>query len=142
MESDLGELGRARFRLVGVFANGFALVALQNGGAVYIVDQHAAHERVRLEMLQAMVHDHLQDLKQCNHLDTECINRCRASSDPMWIDRTLRSRACRGAVPVTRSTRVEELVWIITSLAQCRHPTACAHGRPTMVRLSLSQDPS
>jgi DNA mismatch repair ATPase MutL len=96
-------------KLVGYFKSGFILIECKN--AIYIIDQHAADERVQLEMI-------------CMHKDV-----LRATEEEKLI-------ACMNAVKLTDELDMVSQEKIIFALSKCSFPFICAHGRPTIILLS------
>ncbi len=102
MEISAADLATGAFGVIGFFASGFILLSM--GGTVYIVDQHAAHERVRLEMLQCVEAGHelpaqsaggdALRMLEMSALDCTLFDRSPQGSRPT-LER-LKSRACRG----------------------------------------------
>lgn len=106
-----------------------------------IIDQHAAHERIRLEYLLSLkggrhVLGHLKDSHVLT-LDSLDIKLLDSTSDSSCLD-SFNSRACHGAVKITDETSPEFQLELIDELFKCRFPYICAHGRPTMAQLPLS----
>lgn len=117
------DLQKGHFKIVGKFSKGFILVKIRN--IVYIVDQHALHERVRLERLEELF-EYLEQHDYCNlenfkndqmndkngelpsQLDLEMVwkasqdkkNKGKRSDDHQHyyhhLTMALKSRACKG----------------------------------------------
>jgi DNA mismatch repair ATPase MutL len=106
---------------VGEFAKGFLIYSYRQSTSqvFYIVDQHAAHERCRLEWL--------------------------AKENPGLGWSELQSIACKGntpahaialgAIKLTSRTSGEFKANLIKTLSKCTHPFICAHGRPLLMGL-------
>ena len=56
-----------------------------------------------------------------------------------WEERLVMYAACRGAVKAGDPLTLDEMRDLIRQLEQCDLSRTCAHGRPTVVRLSQSQ---
>jgi DNA mismatch repair ATPase MutL len=89
---------------------GFLLYKHPNSQSLYIVDQHAADERCRLEYLMS------------KRLDGVKLSE-------------LQSWACKGAVKLTEETDREFRKGLLKRLIKCRDPGICAHGRPTIIKI-------
>lgn len=93
---------------VGKFKSGFLLIEDDQG--VYIIDQHAADERVQLEWI------------------------CTGKSvlEATDIDKSM---ACMSAIKLTDECDEGKICTIISRLSDCTFPFICAHGRPTIITL-------
>lgn len=89
-------------RVIGSFANGFILFSRsdeQDDSSIYIADQHAVHERVRLEMLMRHIDQKSKAIGtdsfpfSITPLDKSLLNCGAAELD------LLKSRACQGIDP-------------------------------------------
>lgn len=93
---------------------GFLLYKHPQNQSLYMVDQHAADERCRLEYLIS---------KRLNGVDLN----------------ELQSWACKGAVKLTEKTGEEFREGLLKRLMRCRDPRVCAHGRPTFIKLYIKR---
>lgn len=157
-------------RIIGVFEPGFILISHEDG--VLVVDQHAAHERIRLEaFIETMKPggptvpltpdikvEHpmlfsrwgfeltgdmisripfvLQEQLSCA---PEAIQEMDSSSHglgPIMLE-LLKSKACRGAIKFGDRLSLEQVNDLLNNLWNCKQPTICAHGRPSMRLLKL-----
>jgi DNA mismatch repair protein MutL len=55
----------------------------------------------------------------------------------LW--RTWATMACKAAVKATTKLEPEEALALWNDLHQCRQPFFCPHGRPTILKLSVSE---
>jgi DNA mismatch repair ATPase MutL len=94
---------------------GFLLFKHPLTSNLYIVDQHAADERCRLERLS------LKELPGIGYKE-------------------LQSWACKGAVKLTEETSEEFRNGLVKRLFKCREPMICAHGRPTIIKIASALD--
>jgi len=101
-------------KLIGQFNNEFIIVKSE-AGLIYLIDQHAADERIRLENL-------LKDQKRNDDLDS------------------LKSVACRGAVMFGEKLSRDHMNNILECLANCKFPLICAHGRPSIYPICHIRD--
>jgi len=46
------------------------------------------------------------------------------------------SAACQAAIKINHALTEEKMAWLLRSLASCRVPTTCPHGRPAILRLA------
>jgi len=70
----------------------------------------------------------------------EIIDNARADrSELSWEDRILMYAACRGAVKAGDPLNLEEMRSLIRQLEETDMSHTCAHGRPTVIRLSQAQ---
>jgi DNA mismatch repair protein MutL len=63
----------------------------------------------------------------------------RDRSGLSWEERIVMYAACRGAVKAGDDLTLDEMRDLIRQLEQCDLARTCAHGRPTVVRLSQAQ---
>lgn len=56
-------------------------------------------------------------------------------NSPPFVDRALKSKACRSAIMFGDSLSQKECAELVERLRQTRACFSCAHGRPTMVPL-------
>ena len=89
---------------------GFLLYKHPQSSSLYIVDQHAADERCRLEYLMSKKFEGIE-LSE------------------------LQSWACQGAVKLTEETDEKFRNGLLKRLMKCRDPGVCAHGRPTFLKI-------
>lgn len=143
-------------RVIGSFANGFILFSRTddgNGPSIYIADQHAVHERIRLEMLMRHIEQRRTEIGtslfpfSMTKLDRNLLNY-----DATKLD-LVKSRACQGiaqtplqplilpnvgAIKITDCLNPSQAAELLKGLfSTCRFPYICAHGRPTLIRLTI-----
>lgn len=117
-----------RIRIIGFFDCGFVLFRERDLEAVYIMDQHAAHERVRLELLQYFGREDALVRKE---------EPLEEQWDGLYAIANFKMQACKGAITISDQISLQEGMALIRSLFGCRLFRICAHGRPTMVKLLL-----
>lgn len=154
--------------VIGQFADSFVLVRVERVN-VFIIDQHAADERIKLEELQGQMAS-LSGLFEATPMDKPAasfgdynsynirIEGGRLTSLPRllssknvtlpdlsvmdsYIDELLRSRACHAAVRAGDRLDQAQMRAIVQGLAECRLPWQCAHGRPTVQGLAQFSAP-
>jgi DNA mismatch repair protein MutL len=54
------------------------------------------------------------------------------------FDPLLRMMACRGAIQASQTMSREEATALMTDLQSCTSPSHCPHGRPTLLKITLS----
>ncbi len=54
------------------------------------------------------------------------------------FDPFLQRMACRGAIQASQKMGVEEAAALLSDLQSCTSPSRCPHGRPTLVKITLS----
>jgi DNA mismatch repair protein MutL len=174
---------------------GTTYVIAEGPAGLYLVDQHAAHERVLYERFDREVRQGrgvaVQPLLQPLRLDLTA--RQRAEIDPVvpllrdvgfdlelrpnpehalliravpalyadrvsvagmmeivddllrgsppdrWRDQLVITLACHSAVRGGKQMGMEEMRALVAQLETCHFPRLCAHGRPTMLHLSVLQ---
>lgn len=146
--SPLCSMSLSSSQIVGTFDVGFVLFSYKD--TIYIMDQHAAHERIRLDNLvnvfknpllikDAPNHHHLLQLSR---LDLDLLNDLSKERSLNKVLPALKSRACRGAMTIRDVTNDQGN--LLKFLSQSKFPFICAHGRPTVVELitaACSEDP-
>jgi DNA mismatch repair protein MutL len=184
-------------RVLGQVSQSYLIAEGPDG--VYLVDQHAAHERILLERMIAslreravasqllldplpvelapaeleIVSEHLEQLRaigfeiepfgaeallvravpaalgatagaaQTGELRDLLIALAGADAEAAshgetWEEHALANVACRAAIKAGQTLAPEEQRELIRQLERARARQSCCHGRPTMVRLSLS----
>lgn len=125
-----------QFHVIGVFSSGFILFQIDTESQkVYLMDQHAAHERIRLEKLNE---EPVSVDAMLSKKDFDLLMFIRDTKPD--IERTTlltKTRACRGAVSITKILELEVIIRLIINLGRCKIPTCCAHGRPTLIELVI-----
>ncbi len=174
-------------RVLGQMGGTYILAEGPDG--LYIIDQHAAHERIMFEKIErqrrergvevqgllesvtfeaapredSLIKGHLDDLKGFGFslepfggttyviksapagLDGRgCLAALReileAPADgASMAERIAQSLACHSAVRAGKALDIEEMRALVRELEQTAYPHTCPHGRPTMIRMALSQ---
>ncbi|EJW01741.1 hypothetical protein EDEG_03738 [Edhazardia aedis USNM 41457] len=102
-------------KIIGQFNCEFILVSINAN--LFVLDQHACHERVRLEML-------------IRKYDKDKLGEF--SLDEM------KQKACRGAIKFGMKLDGQEVESLIRNLFDCNFSEICAHGRPSMLKIKDS----
>lgn len=186
--AETAPLNLADFRVVGQVHRSY--LVLEGPQGVYLVDQHAAHERVTYERLapksdpgagtQLLLVPLVLELKPKERARWEelavLLEQAGFVAEPFggnavlvrgvpaavsdvagesWLraaleklgkeeradDEGLRRAlaACRASVKARTELGREEMEALWRDLAACRHPYACAHGRPTLLKVGLDE---
>lgn len=171
---------------VGVYAGTYLL--FQNDTGLYMMDQHAAAERVRYEHYYEalakpvfavkkrlipltlelsdkdvqIIHDHQSMFESYGFI----FDQDQLSGHPTWLreeeidiaieemvsmidehgtidlkklrDRLSKDVSCKGAIKANKALSPIEIDHLVEQLALCNNPYSCPHGRPTIIKLSLS----
>lgn len=177
------------FRVLGQLDNTYLVAEGVDG--LYLVDQHAAHERILYESIQnqylvkeidvqgllqpvlleltstedEVLKTRLQDLSNLGFAmesfgersylvrsipsllrngsieDTlrEILNHETHKELQDWLNRTITSLACHGAIKAGQHLTDQESRELLSQLEQTSLPRNCPHGRPTMIHLSSGQ---
>ena len=91
------------------------IMSVENKQILVLFDQHAVHERIRLESL----------ISEANFKD----------SIPNSELQVLQSRACHGAIKFGDKLDENDSIKLLSSLTECSLPFQCAHGRPSIAPL-------
>lgn len=155
--------------VIGQFVDSFILIRIEKA-SVFIIDQHAADERIKLEELQGQMAS-LSGLFEAVPMDMPIASSCDynkynirieggcltslpkllssknvALPDALvmdrYIDELLRSKACHSAARAGDRLDQTKMRAIVSGLAGCRLPWQCAHGRPTVQGLAQFFNPS
>ena len=122
-------------KVIGAFDKGWIIAEVEFNQAnkdrkIMIIDQHAAHGRVRLEFLLSHPSEQEGPIFKLDALDKKLL----LSKNSADLE-AFKSRACQGAVKITDKLDKDFHVPLLNALFQCRFPFICAHGRPTMASL-------
>ena len=91
------------------------IMSVENKQILVLFDQHAVHERIRLENL----------ISEANF----------KNSIPNSELQVLQSRACHGAIKFGDKLDENVSIKLLNSLTECYLPFQCAHGRPSIAPL-------
>lgn len=177
------------FRILGQLHETYIVMEGENG--FYLVDQHAANERVNYERFSDLLNSKLEvctplipivmnlspgDIKRLTEeklsllssigleVETFGLNTIKVSSIPVFfkeadeesyieelIQQVIRddkidleslrkhvisTMACKASIKANDALTLQEMEDLIRSLFECRNPTCCPHGRPTIVHFS------
>lgn len=98
-------------RLIGQFNNEFIIIEIAD--SIFMIDQHAIHERIRLEKLLK-----IRKMKGIEY-DLEA----------------LKESACKGAIKFKEKLSVHKMKEIVRWYRSLKYPFVCCHGRPTIVHV-------
>ncbi len=172
-------------RVLGQLARNY--IVAEGPDALYLLDQHAAHERIMLEKIRLQqterkveVQGLLQpvsvefDARQAATLESHIPLLIEAGFDIQyfgertflvraipavlrdrdwsamlretldtqtndWSENLLNRLACHSAIKAGQVLSVEEMRELVKQLEQTILPNCCPHGRPTMIRLTITQ---
>lgn len=94
-------------RVIGQFNK--QIIILKYNNELIFCDQHAVHERIRLEILQRKI----SDMEVC------------------------KKKACKGAIRFGCVLKKSKIMQLIQSLIKCEYPFICAHGRPNTLKMKI-----
>ncbi|MCD6383459.1 MAG: hypothetical protein J7L88_03240, partial [Thermoplasmata archaeon] len=180
-------LEKGEVRIIGQFQNRYVL--LEHGDELILLDQHAAHERIRLEeaeryfevggkvleLLQPIyvelppgrireMEERWEELKKLgiaaepfgdNKVVIRAIPAFIKPSEAKEVlrdflegyggrilaeerERLIDNYSCKGAIKSGESLTDAQIRELVHELFKCRDPYHCAHGRPTMLRISIT----
>jgi len=177
-------------RVLGQVRN--AYIVAEGPDGMYLIDQHAAHERVMFERVKARAAAGAPDVQSLlepvvAELDAAKMELATRQADTLadmgfrleafgassvivrgvpallkesdqsrtlqdvldmmeegggfetWEDRAAYSIACHSAIRAGKTLSMEEMQELARQLEACDHPSACPHGRPTMIHMSAGQ---
>ena len=177
-------------RVLGQVQN--AYIVAEGPDGMYLIDQHAAHERVMFERVKARAAAGAPDVQSLlepvvAELDAAKMELATRQADTLadmgfrleafgassvivrgvpallkesdqsrtlqdvldmmeegggfetWEDRAAYSIACHSAIRAGKTLSMEEMQELARQLEACDHPSACPHGRPTMIHMSAGQ---
>lgn len=162
---------------VGQFCNEVLVLKGATETDLLLVDQHAAHERVRLEHLirnfkpgcETIPHAYdglVMRIEKLHALGFQFDSMCHICAIPRVLEGieekvpeivleyndplmtlpfghklmdVLKMKACRGAVKFGDALGEDVAKEIIADLARCDFPLICAHGRPTVKKIKISE---
>jgi DNA mismatch repair protein MutL len=67
------------------------------------------------------------------------LEKPKAPMTPDLLGRMLYSMACRAAVMAGDTLSAGQITALLGALSRARHPFACSHGRPTMVKITVQE---
>jgi DNA mismatch repair protein MutL len=143
-------------RVIGQFAGVYIIAEGPEG--MFLIDQHAAHERVLyerfFEMRQAL-REHGFDFEEfgdgtfivralpvsisgpdVRESLTALLDKMLDEGEGDRRDRVAMSLACHGAIRAGKTLSQDEMRELIRQLEETATPNTCPHGRPTMVHMS------
>jgi DNA mismatch repair protein MutL len=153
-------------RILGQLLSSYIIAEGPDG--LYLIDQHAAHERILLEVnpKQAEVlKSHYENLaefgfsiepfgdrtyivrtvpvmlhnKDWAGMLRQLLDSLSEGDRTNWVESAAMSMACHSAVRAGQTLTDDEMRELVRQLEQTALPHTCPHGRPTMIHLSSGQ---
>lgn len=112
----------SNLQVIGQIDSRFIAVRLMSEKLVVLLDQHAVHERIRLEQVQRA--QKAERKSQVFDFDKRMKVHCENCD-----------KACRGAIRFGKKLTLNQCKRLIRRLGHCRMPFQCAHGRPSIMLL-------
>src|SRR5207244_1816617 len=128
-----GPASLENLRPLGQVRNSFIVAA--DGGGLWIIDQHVAHERVLFErVLRQRARGAVETQALLLPLVIELTPAQQAVSGEIAA-----SIACHAAIKVNMPLEQNKMEWLLRELAKTECPMTCPHGRPVLLRYSLRE---
>ena len=143
------------YKVIGVIFDTY--IVLQKGESMYLMDQHAAHERVLFERYMNAFHKrevHMQMLLDPIVLELSSVDMLQVEknldifrnfgfeveifgmNNILIKDDRFAIMACKSAIKANDRIQNIEIESLFKQLEKCENPYTCPHGRPTMVEIS------
>ena len=126
-------------------------IIAQDGDSLYIVDQHAAHERVLFDRFSAQA-EHIPSQQLLVHLildfrtHEEFIREVLASMEELHRptaaelrQAVLATTACKAAIKAGFKLNYRQMEILLQELNDTAMPYTCPHGRPTIIKFSSDE---
>ncbi|EPR79544.1 DNA mismatch repair protein MutL, partial [Spraguea lophii 42_110] len=109
-------------RIIGQFNNEF--IILSNKEKIFIIDQHAIHERIRYEKITRIYIEENNNMYNIFKIDK-------------IIDERNKSIACSNAIKFGDKLNLFQIKNLILGFKECKYPFKCIHGRPTVISVII-----
>ena len=119
----------AAWRLVGEVFDTYVIV--EQGDKTFLIDKHAAHERMNFDRMRAAIEPALEEIASKLLLT--------GTANPAAVrDEVLHTMACKAAIKGGwKSDRAE--LEVVVRAVMCGQVKYCPHGRPVAIELSKQQ---
>ena len=123
------------YKYVGILFRTFIIIEI--GEDMFLIDQHAGHERILYEQIKENYKNHIQNRMFLDVLDEMLTTERTAIKDVE--ERFIATVACKAAVKANMDLTRQEVDSLIQRLLKLKNPFTCPHGRPTTIKFSKNE---
>ena len=153
---NIPEYQKPNYKFIGIAFQTY--IILEIGNEMYILDQHAAHERIMYEKVKKNYYSEtskdsqmllLPDIITLTHKEMDIAKENKAMFEQAGFsmeefgentikltEKFIATVACKAAVKANMALTVQEVESLMDALLQLPNPFTCPHGRPTAIKMT------
>lgn len=117
----------SNLEFIGTFATGFIITKCKTRNCLVVFDQHALHERIRLESRLWFAQEAF------------LLHPSGQPKEMLLDQQRIEEQACKGAITIKDQLSPSEISALISAAGKCKLAALCAHGRPSYITISLEK---